>query len=74
MLTVLCGVATALGIAGAILNVLKHYSCFIVWEIANVFLVAYNLMIGENCQAMLFMVYAIITGWGLWKWGKEKKS
>ena len=62
---------SALGIAGAILNVMKHYSCFIIWEITNVLLIVYNLSIGEHCQALLFTVYAVITGWGLWKWTRE---
>ena len=74
MLAILCGVATALGIAGAILNVMKHYSCFIIWEITNVLLIVYNLSIGEYCQATLFLTYGVITGWGLYKWVFEKKA
>jgi nicotinamide riboside transporter PnuC len=66
-------IATVLGIAGSVLNVKKHYSCFIVWEIANVLLIIYNLHITEYAQALLFAVYAVITGWGLISWIKDKK-
>ena len=74
MFSLLCYIATTLGIAGSILNVYKHYSCFILWEIANVLLFIYNLSIGEYCQATLFLTYGVITGWGLYKWVFEKKA
>jgi nicotinamide riboside transporter PnuC len=67
-------IATVLGIAGSVLNVKKHYSGFILWEIANVLLIAYNLSRGEYAQTLLFTVYAGITGWGLISWIKDTKK
>jgi nicotinamide riboside transporter PnuC len=72
--SVLVYIATTLGIAGSILNIYRHYACFILWEIANVLLFVYNLSIKEYCQACLFLVYGVITGWGLVKWLREGKS
>jgi len=74
MFSLLCYIATVLGIAGSIFNVYKHYAGLALWEVANVLLFIYNLSIGEYCQATLFLVYGIITGWGLYKWIFEKSN
>jgi nicotinamide riboside transporter PnuC len=67
-------IATILAIAGSVLNVKKRYEGFILWEISNILLIAYNLHQGEYAQALLFTVYAGITGWGLVSWIKEEKK
>ena len=61
-----CWLATSLGVAGAIANVMCKPWCFILWEIANIWLVGYNTYIGEYAQALTFAVYTIVTGWGLY--------
>jgi nicotinamide riboside transporter PnuC len=71
MTSFLCAFATALGIAGAVLNVRRKFlPCYILWEVANVILVYHNWTIGEYEQTVLFAVYAVITGWGIYTFKK----
>lgn len=63
-----------LGILGAILNVYKHWSCFILWTLANILLINHNVTNRDYAQAFLFVVYQSITTFGLIKWIRETKN
>lgn len=69
----LAWIGVVLGVSGALVNVYKHWSCFVMWSVANFILIHHNLEMNDFAQALLFLVYQVITTFGLIKWMREKK-
>lgn len=67
-------VGVILGILGAIVNVYKHWSCFVMWSVANFILIYHNLETNDYAQTLLFLVYQVITTFGLIKWMRDRKA
>lgn len=57
---------------GAYLNSQKNIKGFYLWVISNTYFFAYNLVITEYSQAILFIVYLVITLNGLRVWAAKK--
>lgn len=62
---------TGLSIIGVILNIHKRKECFIIWLITNIAWAVYDFKIGAWEQGWLFIVYAVLAMWGLWKWRSD---
>lgn len=66
VLVLLCLSAMAITIIGCILNVRRRWEAFLLWEIANLLMLVYNVITGDWVQFSYFVVLSIVSGWGLW--------
>ncbi len=57
-----------IAIAGAVLNARQRVEGFYLWVVSNTGLTIHNFLIGQDAQAILFIVYTFITSYGIWKW------
>ena len=57
--------------AGVILNIKKHWFCFLLWLISNGYWFVYNIRIGEFAQASIYGVFFILSIYGLFSWRKK---
>jgi len=64
----------SIAIIGAVFNARQNIIGFYLWIVSNVGLTVHNFMIGQNSQAVLFVVYTGITSYGIWKWQKLKRK
>jgi len=62
----LCFAAMLITIYGCVLNVRRRWQAFLLWELANACMLAYNVIAGDWIQFSYFVVLSIISGWGLW--------
>lgn len=62
----LCFAAMLITIYGCVLNVQRKWQAFLLWEIANVCMLTYNVIAGDWVQFSYFIVLTVISGWGLW--------
>jgi nicotinamide riboside transporter PnuC len=74
MIDNLSWIITGLSIIGAIYNAKGKIFGFYIWIIANLLWVGYDLYIQSYSQMVLFVVYTIISGYGIWQWKKRKIS
>ena len=64
---------TAMAFAGAILNLKKQRSCFLIWMMSNIVFVIHNILIREWPQAALFTAFFGLAIWGWFSWSRELK-
>jgi nicotinamide riboside transporter PnuC len=67
-MTIFLWVIMGLSLAGTILNVKKKRICFILWGISNAVWVVVDFQKGIPQQAILQVVYLLISIWGLIEW------
>jgi nicotinamide riboside transporter PnuC len=61
---------TLVSVLGAVLNAKKSIVGFYIWVPANIAWVIYNTYNHQYAQAVLFVVYTVITVWGIIQWRK----
>ena len=61
-------ILTVLSIAGAILVAKKDHRGFYLWLISNPLWIIFDLIYKHYGQAFLFVVYTIITCYGIYEW------
>jgi nicotinamide riboside transporter PnuC len=61
----------ALSMVGTFLNAKRKRSGFLVWMVANVGLVAYNISIEQWALALMFAAYFALAIYGWIEWGKR---
>lgn len=59
--------------AGVVLNIKKHWVCFLFWLISNGYWFVYNIRITEYAQASIYGVFFVLSIYGLISWRKPKK-
>jgi len=59
---------SVLCVAGSICNVNKMWESYVLWSICNVYFIIHNFMRKEYAQGTLFVVYLILSIWGLIAW------
>ena len=64
-------VLTILSIGGAIWNARGSIWGFFIWVPANVGWIIYDIAIEQYAQAVLFVVYTGICGYGIYQWRKN---
>jgi len=69
--TLIPWILTAISLIGVVLNVKRKRSGFGFWIIANIGWVVVDYQAGLTSQAVLFIVYTALAGWGLLEW-REK--
>jgi len=67
-------ILTVWAIIGAILNARGSIKGFYIWIVGNIGWVAYNLYIEEWALAALFVVYTLISTYGIYQWRKKKSK
>ena len=55
-------------VIGSICNVQKLWYSFLIWSVCNVYFIIHNFMRKEYAQGTLFIVYFILSVWGLISW------
>jgi len=64
-------VLTLMSILGAYLNVKKKRISFLLYTIANIGWIFTNLYFEIYSQAMLFLVFTVLSAYGWIEWGKK---
>ncbi len=65
-------ILTLTSIVGAIWNARGNIWGFYIWVPANLGWIAYDIVIEQYSQAVLFFVYTVITIYGIYQWRKHK--
>lgn len=63
---------TAASLTGAIFNARGKILGFYIWIPANIAWAIYDWYIGELAQSFLFIIYTVITCFGVYQWRKKK--
>jgi len=63
---------TALSILGAILNIKKKRSSFAIYTVANIGWIVVDIYKGIYAQAVLFIVFTVLSTWGWFEWGRRQ--
>jgi nicotinamide riboside transporter PnuC len=63
-----------LALAGNVLLLRKSRATFVLWAVADVGLIAHNLLVRDWPQAALFAVYLGLAVWGWVAWGTGEKA
>lgn len=66
-------IVTILSLTGNALNIKKKLSSFIVWVVANIMWLAYDLCTGLYSRAVLDTVQTIFCIWGIIEWNKKEE-
>ncbi len=67
-------ILTGLSIAGAVLNIRRERSGFLLWAGCNLIWMFLDLQAGMASQGVLFGVYAALALWGFARWGRDPLS
>ena len=70
MIQILSWVFAVIAIVGAVLNARQSIKGFYLWLVSNTGFIVINFLIGMPAQATLFIVYNIITVYGIYQWRK----
>jgi nicotinamide riboside transporter PnuC len=65
-------ISAALGISGAILNVLKSKWGFALWIVGNSLWIIYGVITKQYFFMIQYIVFVSISIWGFKKWYKEE--
>lgn len=64
---------SAIGIIGALWNIRKRKSCFILWSIGNLGWITFGIFIPEyRGQIPLWIIFTALYIYGWWQWRKEE--
>lgn len=63
-----------LSIIGVILNIQKKPSGFIFYTISNIGWVGVNMYYEIYAQAVLFMVFTVLSIYGWWRWSQKHEE
>ena len=63
--------ATAIALAGTVLNCKKVRACFVLWLVTNAMWFAWDMWQGLHSRAILDAVQFALAGCGLYEWGKN---
>ena len=61
-------IVTLFALVGVVLNIRKDNRCFILWICTNAYWAIYDWFLGAVAQATLFVIYFLLSIWGLWQW------
>lgn len=67
-------IASILSIAGAILNARKMKIGFVIWIISNLIWAGLSIVKKDYAQTLVWLVYTVISIYGLCKWSEDKKA
>jgi nicotinamide riboside transporter PnuC len=70
---ILAWVTTILCLAGAVLNVKKNRTCFVVWFVGNVLWLIWDIANGFASRVVLDVVQGGMALWGIYEWKKGEK-
>ena len=71
MLDLLMWLVTLASLTATIANIYHRRWCFAVWLPTNLAWASYDLWKAAYAQAALMAIYAALSVWGLWKWGRH---
>ena len=74
LITNLTWIIVGLSLLGAILNARAKLVGFYVWIVANILWVAFDIYIGAYSQAALFVVYTLISAYGIYSWKRQGRK
>ena len=62
-----------LSVLGNIFIIYKKWYGFLVWIMANIIWISFNLFYNHYLQALLYMFYTTMCIWGIYQWRKSKE-
>jgi nicotinamide riboside transporter PnuC len=65
---VLTWLLTILSLIGVVLNTHQDRRCFYIWIVTNTSWAAVDFYKGIYAQATMFILYLLLSVWGLYKW------
>jgi nicotinamide mononucleotide transporter len=65
---------TAMSLVGVWFNIKKNSACFYIWLVANVGWIYVDIKAGLTGQAALFVIYSILSVYGIYAWRKPEKT
>lgn len=71
-ISVFCWCATAIALAGTVLNVRKSRLCFHLWTLTNLMWLSVDVYNGLYSRALLDLVQLGLAVWGVFAW-REKR-
>ena len=74
MIQIVSWILTIVSVAGAILNARKSIIGFYIWIVSNIAWSILDFSVGLPAQGYLFIVYTIITSYGIYQWRKKKET
>ena len=67
-MTVLTWILTILSLIGVVLNTHQDRRCFYIWIVTNTSWAVVDFYKGIYAQATMFILYLLLSIWGLYKW------
>lgn len=74
MTVIFSWVATAIALAGTVLNCKKMKACFYLWTVTNLMWFMFDLYNGLISRAVLDAVQFVLALWGIYEWGKKDED
>jgi nicotinamide mononucleotide transporter len=65
---------TAMSLVGVWFNIKKNSICFYIWIVANVGWIYVDIKAGLMGQAVLFVIYSVLSVYGIYEWRKPEKK
>lgn len=66
-------ICSGLSAVGSILNIFKNKICFVIWTMANIGFIYYDIEQKLYEQLTVWIVFIACNIYGYWKWSKEEK-
>lgn len=63
-----------LSLLGNIFVIRKNVIGQWLWAVSNLGWIAFDIWIGANSQAFLFLIYFLMCVWGIYAWSKDDKQ
>lgn len=67
-------IGTILSLTGQIVTIYKSVWGWVIWLLADLFWLGWNLHQGLLAQTVLYVVYTVITMWAIYKWSPERQG
>lgn len=67
-------ILVVLSLLGNVFVIRKNVIGQWMWAISNIGWVGFNIWLGANSQAFLFLVYFLMAVWGIYSWTKDDQK
>ncbi len=71
VVTAFTWIITIISLIGVVLNIRQDRRCFYLWTVTNTSWLAVDFNKGLHAQAAMFLVYLVLSVWGIYSWKKK---
>lgn len=72
--TAMSWVGSILSVVGALVNIKKKWECFIIWTIANIFLISVAWHDGRIGMIIMWLFFSALNIYGFYEWRLKKEK